>query len=102
MSSETKSLLLHDFVQGLNLLTVAGMFVSGLLFVTDIRQDTQIQKAKQDAQERRIKAMEERQADTDSKIETAVKDLREEQGRKLEKIDAKLDRLIERQLQGRQ
>jgi len=98
VTDEKKSLLLHDVVQGLNLLTVVSMFIGGLIFITDIKETASVTSAIQGENSRRISDVERGQHETDTKLQKAVKELREEQGRKLDKLDTKLDRLIERRL----
>ena len=97
-TDEKKSWFLHDIVQGISLLTVAGMMISGIVFVTNIKEDSAVQRSIQNEHSRRIAYVETHQLKTDTKLENSIKELRREQGEKLDKLDTKLDRLIERSI----
>ena len=96
MGSEKQSWVLHDIVQGMSLVAVFGMMISGIIFVTDIKQDAAVQKAVQTEQERRITHVVTTQNTMGTKLESSIKDLRKEQGQKLDRLGEKIDRLIER------
>ncbi len=101
MSSEKNSWILHDVIQGLNLLTVVGMLITGLLFITDMRQVSAVQAVQLLEHERRIGTIVETHRTTEHEVLEAIKDLRREYLEVHLRLLDRLDRLFEKRTRWR-
>lgn len=93
---EKQSWILHDIVQGLSLMTVIGMMITGILFITEIKEDQAVQESVQKEHERRITAMIVRQDSLEESVIEVIRDLRNEHRSVHVRLFEKIDVLMER------